>query len=1206
MHLLKDPHQPITKDHLVSLYNLFVQHGDEKQAQNLLDLYEKLEKKELIISFTGHFSAGKSSIINELLGKSLLPQSPIPTSANLVKIYSGKGYARVYFKHAKTIEYDEPYDIDLIKEYCQDKDAIEKIEISSSEAILPSCTAIMDTPGIDAADDADRIITEGSLHVVDAIFYVMDYNHVQSEVNLQFLQAIQAKNIPFFLVINQIDKHNNDELPFSTYQNKIKQTFNQWGINPVESFYTTLLDHTNANNQLHELKEFLSELLTTKKDDYYSVKRSVRQIIAEHKQYLDDQYNEEMEIIKDESSDLTSNTERIDEVILQLNELKNKPTQFEKEFLQTITTTLQNAYIMPAALRDHATEYLESKQPDFKVGLFGSKKKTDDEKMLRLKNFLQPLQEKIEKCIQWRLRDKIIQEMKSFDITDPSLIQQIQELSIEYTKNNLESLIKPGAQVNGVSVLNYTNDVTSDIKAKFKRDALDIKDAVLSYMSEKNADQLRSYENELAHLTKMENVNNQITNLENERDEKINSLHQTLSNSCPADSEREAMEQNLKERHEISREDPPLKNKNEIEQITEYQSNEQDQLGTRYRVEDVVQGITNTIDVVDSVPGFDQIVTDLKNKHHKLAKRSFTITLFGAFSAGKSSFANALIGESILPVSPNPTTAAINRIVPVTMENEHGSVVVKMKDESTILKDSLALLKGFSPESDSMESLYRWLKETDLRSLSKTEQHYLHAITDGYETMKDYIDGYIQTNVDNFSTYVTDETKACFVESIDLHYDCSLTQQGITLVDTPGADSVNARHTNVAFDYIKHADAILYVTYYNHALSRADRDFLMQLGRVKESFELDKMFFIINAADLAKDDSELSLVENYVGEQLLQLGIRFPRLFPISSRATIANKQAKEPLNDFMFHFEENFYQFIHQDLTKLSIDSALWDMKRAYNAISSYVASVKMSDEEKRNKKNDILAKKEHAFKEIKELDNDAYKKAIEQKIDKQLFYVLDRLSIRFHDMFKEMFNPTTIQDTGKAGRAQLENSMEELLDYVGYELLQELRAVSLRIEAQILELLDEVGKILGDKVKKIDKNFVLPNDNSVDLSTPDFSQAFAGLDVSRFAKALSEYKGPKSFFEKNEKEQMKENIFALLRPYAKEYLESNKKIMDALYNTQWDDTMEQAKITDIQSIGSYIDGYIHILSDSEDQEGLADKESKLASIMNRYDINQ
>ena len=43
--------------------------------------------------------------------------------------------------------------------------------------------------------------------------------------------------------------------------------------------------------------------------------------------------------------------------------------------------------------------------------------------------------------------------------------------------------------------------------------------------------------------------------------------------------------------------------------------------------------------------------------------------------------------------------------------------------------------------------------------------------------------------------------------------------------------------------------------------SRADREFLIQLGRVKDTFALDKMFFLINAADLAESEEELEMVK---------------------------------------------------------------------------------------------------------------------------------------------------------------------------------------------------------------------------------------------------------------------------------------------------------------------------------------------------------
>src|SRR5699024_1986670 len=148
--------------------------------------------------------------------------------------------------------------------------------------------------------------------------------------------------------------------------------------------------------------------------------------------------------------------------------------------------------------------------------------------------------------------------------------------------------------------------------------------------------------------------------------------------------------------------------------------------------------------------------------------------------------------------------------------------------------------------------------------------------------------------------------------------------------------------------YIKDADAIIYVTYYNHAITSADRDFLMQLGRVKEAFELDKMFFIVNASDLAQDETELKLVLDYVEEQLLQFGIRQAKIFPISSKLSIEEMVGNEELNDEMKAFEYHFYTFVEEDLAQLTIEGAVWDMNRATATLQSFIESANLSDSEK------------------------------------------------------------------------------------------------------------------------------------------------------------------------------------------------------------------------------------------------------------------
>src|SRR5699024_5873275 len=49
----------------------------------------KTYKDQLVFSFIGHYSAGKSSLINYLLEQDILPSSPVPTTSNTVAVQIG-------------------------------------------------------------------------------------------------------------------------------------------------------------------------------------------------------------------------------------------------------------------------------------------------------------------------------------------------------------------------------------------------------------------------------------------------------------------------------------------------------------------------------------------------------------------------------------------------------------------------------------------------------------------------------------------------------------------------------------------------------------------------------------------------------------------------------------------------------------------------------------------------------------------------------------------------------------------------------------------------------------------------------------------------------------------------------------------------------------------------------------------------------------
>ncbi|MGM8366546.1 dynamin family protein [Virgibacillus sp. W0181] len=1209
MTVLEKKKTNLTLEHIVSFHKLLKENNDQENANKMLELFEKVNNKEVMISFAGHFSAGKSSMINKLLDQEILPKSPIPTSANIVKIASGNESAKIFFHHDPPIKYNAPYDIELIKDYCKDKDTIKQIELITDNPFLPKNTALVDTPGIDAADDADRLMTESSLHLVDIMFYVMDYNHVQSEVNLLFLKSLQEKSIPYYVIINQVDKHNEKELSFSAFESSIKQTFDQWDIYPNSILYSSLIDADAKHNQFNEIKQLLFELLRLDKNTVMRTEQSIHQVIDDHKLYLKQEAEEKLASFANDNVD-ESDISKLDSVEQKLTELNALPQQMKESFMEQLNITLKNAYLMPADLRDKAEAFLLSQQKGFKLGLFSTKKKTEEEKQNRLNTFLNAVQKSIEASIQWKLRDKVLDLLNENKLSDPQLMENVQQLAIHYEGEDLLKHIKDGAQVNGKYILNYTNDISADIKSKFRAKALELWREIEASIINYTKQEMTSYEDERDQLKIANEWKQNKLKIENELENLIKKLNETFEYPEADSSVEKQIQQQIEAKNKITTVTENEKVQMEEEKKKETPSPTKEKIKqtatTNSSVNDVIHSIDRTIAAIGDLPVFQDIIHNLKNKQDRLRNRTITIALFGAFSAGKSSFANALFGERLLPVSPNPTTAVINRISPVTTDYEHGTVVIKLKDKDTLFQDLYQITKEFLPPKDDFDSLLTWVKENKIykkNELNKMYRSYIEAMINGYDQLKDVIGNTMTITIEQFSEYVTDETKACYFELIDLYYKCPLTEQGITLVDTPGADSVNARHTNVAFDYIKYADAILYVTYYNHALSRADKDFLMQLGRVKEAFELDKMFFIINASDLAENDSDLKLVIQYVEDQLLQLGVRFPRIFPVSSKRSLENKLNNESLNQEMQLFESDFYHFINEDLAALMIEAALWDINRAAQLMNNYMNSVQMDHEQQENYINDLNEKQTSLHHAVKHFNPSLFKERIIERIERQLHYVEERIAIRFHDMFTEHFNPTTVTESGRKATQQLERNLVRLIDYTGYELLQELRAVSLRLEARIKELTIEMQNQIQAKCKEVEPSYLLPSPNMDEFDTPAYDQAFANININKFDKIVKAFKGTKSFFEKNEKEVMKDNIYESLSPEIKQYIQTNKELMEQEYIHQWNDITDSLKEAITNNITSYIKNNISMITDQMDIQELKEKQQQLHSILERIE---
>ncbi|KOP83169.1 Dynamin family protein [Bacillus sp. FJAT-21945] len=1199
---------------IIALYDYFHTNGDKKTAERAKDLAVKLNKEEYSIAFCGHFSAGKSSMINQIIGENLLPSSPIPTSANLVKIKSGDSYAKVVFKEGKSRIYPAPYDYDQIKSYCKDGDQIHSIEISYANTSLPKDAIIMDTPGIDSTDDAHRIATESALHLADLVFYVMDYNHVQSELNFLFTKELTAAGKQVYLIINQIDKHRDDELSFDEFKSSVQDSFASWGVKPARIFYTSLKDLFYEENEFSDLQQFIEDTITKRKSLLpESVLQSLTKLTEEHLIFLEEKQWEVREKYEGILAELSSEERKLLPEQLEANrnmlaEMTAIAATTENSLNNKVDEILKNAYLMPFQTRELAEAYIESRQSNFKVGLFFSKQKTEQERESRLSQFHKGFLENVQSQLDWHLKELYVKEMKKFDIHDSALLAKAQSFQLDVPESLLVQAVKDGAMLSGDYVLQYTNEVAELVKKLAKNSLLPLKASFLEALQSINEHEKQKLEKECKQLKIYADTWEGLKSIKEVQGQSKKQVSDYLAGKFSMEQMEEKTEQLLTSATEDAEivyqiEESSInseKDEQDIKEETDVLIKDKKGLDPS-SIHNLVEKLNFTAKKVQTVPGFKKMAEELVQKAKRLQNKQFTVALFGAFSAGKSSFANALIGEKVLPVSPNPTTAAINKIMPINGQHGHGTVLVKVKDSHILFDDVSRSLKLFDLTAidfdDALKKIAKVINgKIDFEANEKTHFAFLQAFLRGFEAFRQVLGTTVETDLDQLKDYVAIEEKSCFVEMIEVYYDCALTRQGITLVDTPGADSINARHTGVAFDYIKNSDAILFVTYYNHAFSKADREFLIQLGRVKDSFELDKMFFIVNAIDLANNEEEKDSVLEYVREQLTQYGIRRPNLFGLSSLQALAEKlNQKAATESKLSIFEESFYSFITNELMEISVTSAEMEWQRVLEQLRNFIQSSQDDKESKNQRRNHLENEQKMIEDMIRKQDAAFFSQRLTQEADELVYYIRQRVFLRFNDFVKEAFNPALLKDDGRNLKKALQTALTDFLQSFGFDFAQELRATTVRMEVYIGKLLKEAQDRLIASTREINLELKFSPFEGKKLEGIDFETAFQNEDQAQFKKALAHFKNPKSFFEKNERKHLSDELEENMQDPSAIYLQTESMRLKNYYEDMLNEEFARFLAVHMEQAEEYYNGLLAVLRDDFPIEQLKEMEKEI-----------
>ncbi len=188
--------------------------GNAAAADSVLT---RLAEDTFSVAIVGEFKRGKSTLINALLEKDVLPTDVVPTTATLNKVaYSVTPFVRIEYNDGKT----EDIDIDRLNEYVtkltpESEEVAKTVKIATVYYPVNYCkngVTIIDTPGLND-DEAMTKVTLSVLPQIDAAIMVMMAGSPFSQYECDFLEnkVITSDLGRVLFVVTGIDLYDEDD-----------------------------------------------------------------------------------------------------------------------------------------------------------------------------------------------------------------------------------------------------------------------------------------------------------------------------------------------------------------------------------------------------------------------------------------------------------------------------------------------------------------------------------------------------------------------------------------------------------------------------------------------------------------------------------------------------------------------------------------------------------------------------------------------------------------------------------------------------------------------------------------------------------------------------------------------------------------------------------------------------------------------------------
>ena len=184
------------------------------QANQIKLLREKLQKREITIAVIGQFKRGKTTLVNNVLEKNLLPVGIVPITAAVTRISYGKEKAQVIFENGLK----EDVQISELSQYISEQEnhdnrlGVSEVRILTEAEFLKEGLVLVDTPGVGSVHEKNSQKAYEFVKESDAVIFMLSVDSPINQIETEFLENVKHYAGKFYFSVNKIDVIDEDEL----------------------------------------------------------------------------------------------------------------------------------------------------------------------------------------------------------------------------------------------------------------------------------------------------------------------------------------------------------------------------------------------------------------------------------------------------------------------------------------------------------------------------------------------------------------------------------------------------------------------------------------------------------------------------------------------------------------------------------------------------------------------------------------------------------------------------------------------------------------------------------------------------------------------------------------------------------------------------------------------------------------------------------